>query len=394
MAASARIFNSSNRQLPQSLLLKPSHFHLPLRRTQRLPCPHRFSSLSLNSLKFSFPKFLSGSFSNSSPDSGSAQYPFSEKYVNRFFFGSKDNTFRWNFASEISVSDRDNGIFVEDSRPEVAVVMLGWLGARPKHLRRYIELYNAKGIHAVTFVASVMDVLSFDLGKKLEERIRRLAHELASWLSNEDGRERFLIFHTFSNTGWLAYGAILDNFKHRQDLLEKIKGCIVDSGGDPNIDPKVWAAGFTTALLKKNSSATSPLIEKGETQLERGINGSKIEEKEPFLMESLLLIAFEKLFSFLLYSPEINERLMRIISVLAKDQPPCPQLYLYSTGDKVIPFQAVESFIEDQKRTGKRVFSFNFGSSPHVDHYRTFPDVYTSQLNDFLKECFVGVGKV
>lgn len=84
------------------------------------------------------------------------------------------------------------------------MVMLGWLGAKPKHLRRYVEMYNAKGIHAVTFVASVMDVLSFDLGKKLEERVWNLADELAAWLSDQGGRDRVLIFHTFSNTGWLA----------------------------------------------------------------------------------------------------------------------------------------------------------------------------------------------
>lgn len=37
------------------------------------------------------------------------------------------------------------------------------------------------------------------------------------------------------------YGAILDNLKGREDLLERIKGCVVDSGGDPDIDPKVCA---------------------------------------------------------------------------------------------------------------------------------------------------------
>lgn len=36
-----------------------------------------------------------------------------------------------------------------------------------------------------------------------------------------------------------SYGAILENLKNRQDLLEKIKGCVVDSGGDPDISPKV-----------------------------------------------------------------------------------------------------------------------------------------------------------
>lgn len=97
------------------------------------------------------------------------------------------------------------------------MVMLGWLGAKHKHLKRYVEVYNNKGIHAVTFVASVRDVLSFDLGKKLEERIERLTSELASWLSNDGGRgrDRFLIFHTFSNTGWLAYvDSFLYNWLH------------------------------------------------------------------------------------------------------------------------------------------------------------------------------------
>lgn len=37
--------------------------------------------------------------------------------------------------------------------------------------------------------------------------------------------------------------------------------------------------------------------------------------------------------------------------------------------------------------------SFNFGSSPHVDHYRNFPDEYLSQVAEFLNECFDNTDK-
>ncbi|KAL3630280.1 hypothetical protein CASFOL_023264 [Castilleja foliolosa] len=388
MAASAYISHSINRHFHHSVLLKTSRSQFIFRKTLQLRHPHRSPSLSLNSHNYSFPKFQLGNPFNSLPVPEPAYFSIPSNHLDRVLFGQAENSFRWNFASGGSVNGEKKGVVVDDRRPEIAVVMLGWLGAKPKHLRRYVELYNDKGIHAVTFVASVMDVLSFDLGKKLEERVQRLSNELKAWLSDERGRDRLLVFHTFSNTGWLAYGAILDNLKDRQDLLRKIKGCVVDSGGDPNIDPKVWAAGFTTALLKKSSSATYPSTET-EQAAQLGTNGSKTQDKEPFLIEALLLFAFEKLFSYLLNLPDINQKLTKIVSGLTKDQPCCPQLYLYSSGDKVIPFRAVESFIEEQKRTGKQVFGFNFGSSPHVDHYRTFPDLYVSQLHGFLKECLM-----
>lgn len=279
--------------------------------------------------------------------------------------------------------------------PDLTVVLLGWLGAEQRNLRRYAELYNSKGVRAISFVVAVREVIGFDLGKGIERRIAVLAAELLDWLSEseKDGRERGLLFHTFSNTGWLAYGAVLENLQQRGDLITKIKGCVVDSGGDPEINPQVWAAGFVAALLKKRSSLIYSSMAIGGNALDGEKSSTDVQDFKPPFIEILLLGILEKFFSMLLNLPDVNRRLTKVISILSNNQPTCPQLYFYSTADKVIPVSSVETFIEVQKKSGRKVWAYNFGTSPHVDHFRTFPHLYSTQLDNFLKECIPLVGQ-
>ncbi|KAJ7562679.1 hypothetical protein O6H91_03G080200 [Diphasiastrum complanatum] len=273
-------------------------------------------------------------------------------------------------------------------KPAMTVVLLGWLGAQQQHLKKYAEWYLARGINAVTFVIPMRDLISFKLGHKAEEQIDYLAEHIALWLNESDGenRDKVLLFHTFSNAGWLTYGVILERLlKRDSSLIDKIKGCVVDSAPVAELDPQVWASGFFAALMKKGTVTSH-----NRTQIELmqgGDAGTMKTEIQPHVTEVALLAMLEKFFSVFLQLPYVKQRLSEVVTVLSKQQPQCPQLYIYSSADQVIPVKFVEAFIDEQRRAGRIVRACNLYSSPHVDHYRSFPEKYSSQLNNFFQEC-------
>ena len=88
------------------------------------------------------------------------------------------------------------------AKSKTVMVLLGWLGAKQKHLRKYAEWYTSKGFQVVTFTFPMDEVLSYKPGGKAEQNVQLLVNHLADWLEGEN--EKNLVFHTFSNTGWLT----------------------------------------------------------------------------------------------------------------------------------------------------------------------------------------------
>ncbi|KAK7280635.1 hypothetical protein RJT34_25700 [Clitoria ternatea] len=272
------------------------------------------------------------------------------------------------------------------TKSRTVVVLLGWLGARQKHLKKYAEWYTSKGFHVITFTFPMGEILSYQPGGKAEQSIHLLVDHLAEWLEGEN--EKNLVFHTFSNTGWLTYGVILEHLENQDpSIIKRIKGCIVDSAPVAYPDPQVWASGFSAAFLKKNSVATKGRVFSDESGIKVSIGSDETLGLKPAATEAALLLLLKKFFEVILYLPSVNRRLSDVLSMLSSKQPNCPQLYMYSSADRVIPANSVESFVEAQRRAGHDVRACNFVSSPHVDHFRNDPKLYTSQLSQFLDDC-------
>ncbi|KAK8613426.1 hypothetical protein V6N13_101188 [Hibiscus sabdariffa] len=296
-----------------------------------------------------------------------------------------DVLYRWHLP-EPSAIDVSGNSDCSSAKSRTVVVLLGWLGSKQKHLKRYAEWYTSRGYHVISFTFPMTDIISYQADGKAEQNVDMLVNHLADWLEEEYGEN--LVFHTFSNTGWLTYGVILEKFqKQDPSLMGRIRGCIVDSAPVAAPDPQVWASGFSAAFLKKHSVATKRFPVSSESDTGTLVSEKEVSVPKPALTEAALLVVLEKFFEVVLNFPGVNRRLSDVIGMLSSGQPTCPQLYIYSSADQVIPANYVESFIEKQKRSGHEVRACNFVSTPHVDHFRNDPELYTSQLSRFLEDC-------
>lgn len=170
-----------------------------------------------------------------------------------------------------------------------------------------------------------------------------------------------IFFHIFSNGGFMLYRYIVESLHSDTQFSSLcVIGAVVDSApGSGNVRGALRAL---TATLGPNIS--------------------------PVLRYVLLALFAVTVFLLRIVLYPLTKYIHKNHYDAVQERPPTwPHFYLYSRADQVIRHRDIKLFVATLKQKGVPVDSFDFVSSPHVGHFREFPEQYALKCRDFLVAC-------
>ncbi|CAI2317021.1 unnamed protein product [Caenorhabditis sp. 36 PRJEB53466] len=254
----------------------------------------------------------------------------------------------------------------DEKKPVVLVV--GWAGANPKHIDKYIKIYNDEGYRVVSLCPPCYhySIPNSRVGFYMSPLFRAIDAKPGDFRSFAQCP---IIIHSFSMNG--VRGLISfwkwTEAEEKPQLRNRIKGIIFDSAPS-----RPYGKQDATAMV-----ISTPPID----ALERWISEqTRISVLTFFLnLRATLQIPLLAMVPFLRSFMSIYYYLQEHI-VLPRDQ-----LYLYSKADTMIKAKHVEKFIAKQKEKGNAATAIDFGDSEHVAHIRTDPQKYRNACVNFVK---------
>ncbi|XP_050746335.1 transmembrane protein 53 isoform X2 [Drosophila biarmipes] len=243
------------------------------------------------------------------------------------------------------------------------VILLGWAGCQDRYLMKYSKIYEERGLITVRYTAPV-ETLFWKRSEMvlIGEKILKLIQDM-----NFDTHP--LIFHIFSNGGAFLYQHInLAVIKHKSRL--QVRGVIFDSAPGKRRMLGLYRA--ITAIYRRGKPCNC--LTAFVITITLGIMW--------FVEESIS--AFRCL--FVQSTPLRSSPFCELKNEVNK----YPQLFLYSKGDVVIPYQDVEKFIRLRRDQGIKVSSLCFEDAEHVKIYTKYPKQYIQSVCNFIRNC-IGV---
>lgn len=238
------------------------------------------------------------------------------------------------------------------STSKPVVLMIGWAGAANKHMEKYSKLYNDKGYDVALICPPTFSftVPNNSIGKRMLPILEKYGNSP-------------IMIHSFSINGIRGIVS-LAKATGNPKLFDNVQGIIFDSA--PSI-PFPHQNGKAMML-----STPSVTYMKDETR-------QKIYELVNAVRDKLL----SPLVTLL---PFLRPYFFSYWYIHDKIELPKRQVYFYSHGDSMVPYDLLEKFVEIQRKRGCHVENLNFGDTEHVAHFRAKPAVYSDKCVEFISK--------
>ena len=235
-------------------------------------------------------------------------------------------------------------------KPRSTAVVCGWLGAKPRQLKVFIDYYNKRGFDVVSFAVGPKHVL---FPKTALSHMQKVI-DVASAPEGPSKPSERIVFHHFSVGGYL-FGRMLEVLQQNKSKYPHFEGLIKAQIFDSPPDIAGVPAGLAASMGIKNAVAAK-LIELvvrtylAVTASTSGIEHSKASES----FHNNYLVA--------------------------------PSLWFYSKADPVANYRDCEIVIGKWLKRGTAVETCVWEDSKHIQHAKKDPVRYFDTLEDFMKK--------
>ncbi|ENN71662.1 hypothetical protein YQE_11760, partial [Dendroctonus ponderosae] len=255
-------------------------------------------------------------------------------------------------------------VFVVNEKKVPIILLFGWAGCKDKYLAKYSQIYEEKGLITLRYTAPVKWLFMkrhqmVSIGQKLVKLLFELNFE-----------NHPIIVHCFSNGGAFLY----QNFSYaieKHDKSLELQGVVFDSAPGRRRVTSLFRA--LTAIVEGNFLYNFSL--------------------SFFMTMFLSAVWLYEVITNQIFSRD-NEHANNPFENLKKERNRCPQLFIYSKNDDLIPHTDVECFAAYRKKLGVDVTTICYENSLHVKHLPENRESYVTGVFQFVNKCLNGINNI
>ena len=295
------------------------------------------------------------------------------------------------------------------SRP--LVVLAGWLGSQPKHLKPYEQLYQRLGFQTIQVIASPPALIQHSQSRRAVTQIKI---PKSGWPSSSSLSDDVSTHKSIDRDA-----SVQDVAWHVLAEIEKQQSCGWIFHGFSNGGAFIWEQ--IRVIMNHYKKLQQQQPEQSELSSLSSSDGTR--QRLEHLESQILGVAFDSAPCWFGFKPSPFRSLLNYCSWQDKlklmvrvgpsvfsDEPPeeliwrshqyfdhiqndtldVPQLFINSKDDPLASYRHIEKLVQERKqRQSKPVFQKTWEKSTHCAHLKSFPKEYQEEVEVFSAACLL-----